>query len=352
MAQKNESSACTHDESGMYACSIDATDTNTSGVLTVTVAEAGTLVWSRDYDVIAAAYYDLTDGTTTLMDSKDAGQVLEDTINVVTSQTVMSVNNGAPGVDAYNTMVAWIEDVSNSNTPCQVDILDYSLTTETLTLRGQHNSGADACPFTIVSGDEIRIRTGTSGGVAKLLKDDMDDIAAADGTGVNISDADLDVIWDKLCSEHVTTDTVGDQVCAVLDSILAASPTAAAIVNEWESQSQADPTGFHVNAMEVNGTAQTAGDLSALITGLNDPTAAAIAAAVMAETCEDQGGGYTVQECLSILLAEAAGTAVYTTGTRTWVLSDPSGAETRLTIVYGSDLDGDRTTSTPAPVTP
>ncbi len=30
-------------------------------------------------------------------------------------------------------------------------------------------------------------------------------------------------------------------------------PTAAVIVNEWESQSQADPTGFHVNLYEVNG---------------------------------------------------------------------------------------------------
>ncbi len=42
-------------------------------------------------------------------------------------------------------------------------------------------------------------------------------------------------------------------------------PTAAAIVNEWETQSQADPTGFHVNVLEVNGTAQTAGDLKTLI---------------------------------------------------------------------------------------
>lgn len=29
-------------------------------------------------------------------------------------------------------------------------------------------------------------------------------------------------------------------------------PTAAEIVNEWETQSQADPTGFHVNLMEIN----------------------------------------------------------------------------------------------------
>ncbi len=93
-------------------------------------------------------------------------------------------------------------------------------------------------------------------------------------------------------------------------------------------------------------------DLPGLIAALNDPTAAAIAAAVMAETCEDQGGGVTVQECLSILLAEAAGTAVYTSGSRTWAVSDPSGNETRMTIVYGTELDGDRTSSSLTPVTP
>jgi len=42
--------------------------------------------------------------------------------------------------------------------------------------------------------------------------------------------------------------------------MVAAAPTAAAIVNEWETQSQADPTGFHVNVLEVGGTAQTAND--------------------------------------------------------------------------------------------
>jgi hypothetical protein len=36
--------------------------------------------------------------------------------------------------------------------------------------------------------------------------------------------------------------------------------SAAAVVNEWESQSQTDPTGFHVNILEIGGTAQTAND--------------------------------------------------------------------------------------------
>lgn len=59
---------------------------------------------------------------------------------------------------------------------------------------------------------------------------------------------------------------------AVYDDLFAASavgyPTAAEVVNEWESQSQADPTGFHVNVLEVNGTAQTANDNGADINAI------------------------------------------------------------------------------------
>ena len=38
-------------------------------------------------------------------------------------------------------------------------------------------------------------------------------------------------------------------------------PTAAAIVDEWETQSQADPTGFHVNVLEISGDGTAADNL-------------------------------------------------------------------------------------------
>jgi len=44
--------------------------------------------------------------------------------------------------------------------------------------------------------------------------------------------------------------------------------TAANVVDEFETQSQADPTGFHVNVLEVNGTGQTANDNAADINTL------------------------------------------------------------------------------------
>ena len=56
-----------------------------------------------------------------------------------------------------------------------------------------------------------------------------------------------------------------------------AAITAAGIVNEWETQSQADPTGFHVNVLEVGGTSQTANDNGADVS------------AILADTNELQG---------------------------------------------------------------
>ena len=50
-------------------------------------------------------------------------------------------------------------------------------------------------------------------------------------------------------------------------------PTATQIVDEWESQSQTDPTGFHVNVKEVNGTPQTANDNGADINSILEDTA-------------------------------------------------------------------------------
>ena len=69
------------------------------------------------------------------------------------------------------------------------------------------------------------------------------------------SDGDLTKV--NLCA---TTTTNTDMVTE--------PPTAAAVVNEWESQSQDDPTGFHVNVKEVSDTAQTANDNGADINTL------------------------------------------------------------------------------------
>jgi aspartate 1-decarboxylase len=51
------------------------------------------------------------------------------------------------------------------------------------------------------------------------------------------------------------------------------------------------------------------------------PSAASIASAVLGSSVEDQGSGYSLQEAVSLILAEAVGESDYNTGTTTWTVS-------------------------------
>lgn len=57
MAQKTEATALSHDELGNYVCKLDATDTNTEGILTLMIHESGALPIKMDYMVLAQAAY-------------------------------------------------------------------------------------------------------------------------------------------------------------------------------------------------------------------------------------------------------------------------------------------------------
>jgi hypothetical protein len=58
IAQKHDDTALAHDELGLYDCELDATDTNTLGILRVDVQESGALpVWA-EFIVLPANVYD------------------------------------------------------------------------------------------------------------------------------------------------------------------------------------------------------------------------------------------------------------------------------------------------------
>ena len=58
IAQKNESSAATHDELGLYDCDLDTTDTGTLGRLQLFVHESGALSVWHEFMVVPANVYD------------------------------------------------------------------------------------------------------------------------------------------------------------------------------------------------------------------------------------------------------------------------------------------------------
>jgi hypothetical protein len=58
LAQKNESTSCTHRSNGLYTCPVNTTDTNTLGTLIVSVSESGAMPIRQDYLVVPANVYD------------------------------------------------------------------------------------------------------------------------------------------------------------------------------------------------------------------------------------------------------------------------------------------------------
>lgn len=96
MAQKSESSACTHDEIGWYDCLLNSTDTNTLGRLQLMVAESGALPVFHDFQVVTANVYDSLCGSDTLY-------------TYVTNRSGYSLS--AAGIDAI-----WDEPISSHTT--------------------------------------------------------------------------------------------------------------------------------------------------------------------------------------------------------------------------------------------
>jgi len=138
----------------------------------------------------------------TAIDAIAASALLVAEIAAVTDQTHFTLATGSDIDDAYTNMGIVLYDDTNNDYPCVRKVADYVGATKTVTINSAPN-------FTLGADDSVLIFSVVPGGTA---------------------------------------------------------PTATEIVDEWETQSQADPTGFHVNVKEVNGTAQTAGDIPALVT--------------------------------------------------------------------------------------
>lgn len=125
-------------------------------------------------------------------------------------------------------------------------------------------------------------------GVSRFTENALEQ--APSGTGASAATI-ADAVWDEAQVDHVSAGSFGEiatEIASIetdtnelqtnqgnwLTATGFSTHSAADVVNEWETQSQADPTGFHVNVLEVNGTAQTANDngadINAILTDTNE----------------------------------------------------------------------------------
>lgn len=372
LAQKNDATACAFDDFGCYNCELDATDTNTVGILTVVVYEDGALLFRRDYQVIEEAAYDA------LYAGSALGYVANAPVSVaqwagtnVATPTVAGVPEVdlthvagattnvaalATNVDAILTDTAVIGatggGLTSLATAAELAKVPKSDSTVTWNATALASINAEVVSATagiddlyaiaVVMRDGAVVVSGTIGatgndtthlhlagltfgddelnGLMVTLKDDSSDDGEIHPRWITdwVLSTELATLHEALpFTPENSTDTfvvttirrdsgltAAEARAAVglasanLDTQIDALPTAAEIVNEWESQSQADPTGFHVNVLEIGGTAQTANDNGADIN------------AILADTNELQGDWANGGRLDLILDARASQTSV------------------------------------------
>lgn len=97
-AQKNDSSAATHDDMGEYSINLNATDTNTLGRLRIMIQEAGALPVWQEYLVVPAHTYDVLvmgeqDGVASVMALTDEGGYIADAVVAGTFDTIDALDD-------------------------------------------------------------------------------------------------------------------------------------------------------------------------------------------------------------------------------------------------------------------
>ena len=212
-AEETGFSDCTHRAAGMYTCPYDNTVVDTEGLVEYVVDVAGALtVWGRCM-VVGSDYFDLLDGTTSLMTSTQAGNALQTTIDGVTSQTQLSMAAGPTNDDAYNNMTAYIKGGTDE---CERQITDYTATGNNIVI-------ASACDFTVATSDVIYVMVGPAGAaleehdVALAATDNVVDAILVD-TGTTL-DGKIDTIdgkIDGLVPVDTTIATLASQVSFTL----------------------------------------------------------------------------------------------------------------------------------------
>jgi len=159
IAQKNDSTSCTHDELGIYDCPLNATDTDTLGRLQLWVHKSGALPVWHEYMVIPANVYDS-------LFSTDKLQV---DITQVAGNTVSGVNDFK--ADVSNLDVA----VSTRSSHSAADV--WSVATRALTDKSGFSLAADQSSVTIGTVNTVGDKTGyslSSAGVDAILDDEVE----------------------------------------------------------------------------------------------------------------------------------------------------------------------------------
>lgn len=208
MAQKNDSSGCTHDELGYYSCPLDATDSGTLGLLKLIVHESGALPVTHTYLVLPANVYDSLIAGTDYM-NVSLVQWLGTAPLALSSQRVQS-DPGSVTVGTNN------------------DKTGYGLVDDAITSAKFDESTA----FPLVSADNGATqvaRVGADGDTLETISDQIDAVPTASEIQLKMEENGASLL--DTIRDHIENVTYG---LSALKDLLDAVPTAAQIQAEME----------------------------------------------------------------------------------------------------------------------
>jgi len=204
-AQKNESSASSHDEIGYYIVVLNATDTATVGELLIAVHESGALPVFKTFQVVEEAIYDaIYGGSADLITKVDAIDTVVDAVKVVTD----AISTNGSGLSAIPWNSSWDAEV-------QSEVADGLAAYDSPT-KAELDSA-----FT-----EIKGGSWASTDTLEAIRDRGDAAWTTGGGGsAPTAAAVADAVWDEATSGHTTSGTFGEQVKTDIDAILVDTST-------------------------------------------------------------------------------------------------------------------------------
>lgn len=229
MAQKNDATSCTHDELGYYTCPLDATDTNTLGILKVMVHESGALPVWVECMVVTANWYD-TMFSTDQLDVNVTNIEGSDATNQINAacDTALTDYDAATGTElaAVDTKIDTIDGIVDAilvdtGTTLQGELDGIQADTEDLQVQiGIAGAGLTAVPWNATWDTEVQSEcTDALNAYDPPTRTELtSDISSLnDPTAAAIADA----VWDEATTGHTTAGTFGEQASTDIDAILA-----------------------------------------------------------------------------------------------------------------------------------
>lgn len=134
-AQKNDANAATHEENGWYEVPLNATDTNTLGLLVVAVNETGALPVWREFLVVPANVYDSFFSTDLLQ--VDLTQISGSNVNTNAAQLGVNVVQVGSTIQTAGDIIGRIGTPAGASIAADLVTIDDFLDTEVAAIKAK-----------------------------------------------------------------------------------------------------------------------------------------------------------------------------------------------------------------------